>query len=210
MKKIEFIPIGMIFLSIIIGIYLINLVPDIMPTHWNAQGGADSFSNKYIALFLLPAIMLILYTTLTYIPHIAILKKNIKGFIKDYTIFKIVMILFFFGVYIVSLIQSFKPFSMNYFIIPGLAVLFFFVGRLLRNTKRNYFIGFRTPWTLSDNMVWEKTNKAAGSFFQVYSVFTLLGLFIPKYSIWFILLPLFPGIGFLVYYSYLLHKEIKT
>jgi uncharacterized membrane protein len=209
MKKIEILPIALILLSLMIGLYLINLVPDTMPTHWNFEGKADGFSNKYFALFFLPCLMLIIYSLLTYIPYIVVMKKNVNSFIEEYIIFKIIFVIFFFGLYIISLIQSVKPFSMNYFIIPGLAVLFYFVGRLLKRTKRNYFIGFRTPWTLNDNVVWEKTNYMAGKFFQIYAVFTLFGLFIPKYSILIILIPLFPGIAFLIYYSYLLHKKLK-
>ena len=47
---------------------------------------------------------------------------------------------------------------------------------MLNFTKRNFFIGVRTPWTLADEKIWEKTNRLAGRLFWVCGVLALLGL----------------------------------
>ncbi|HIQ49880.1 MAG TPA: SdpI family protein [Nanoarchaeota archaeon] len=39
---------------------------------------------------------------------------------------------------------------------PAFGVLYFYCGILTENAKRNWFIGIRTPWTLSNERVWEK------------------------------------------------------
>jgi uncharacterized membrane protein len=35
----------------------------------------------------------------------------------------------------------------------GIGLLFFYIGILCENAKRNWFIGIRTPWTLSSEIL---------------------------------------------------------
>ncbi|MEK6815976.1 MAG: SdpI family protein [Nanoarchaeota archaeon] len=159
-----------------------NLVPDRMPSHWNAEGEADSYAPKAAALFVLPTILLVLYLILTFITRIEIYKENIKKSETPYFKFRLAFVVFMFGLYVATIIQVLRPFSMNYFIIPAMSFLFLFVSQLLRNIKRNFFIGFRTPWMLSSEKVWDATNKAASRFFMAYSFVILIGLFFPLHS----------------------------
>lgn len=207
-EKREYFLIALVALAFIIGLYLYPYMPDVVPSHWGADGEADGYSCKAFSLFFLPAIILVIYIMLTYIPRIAIYKENIEKFKKAYFRFKIAFVVFMFALYIATLVQTFRPFSMNLFILPGLAFLFFFTGNLLMHAKRNFFIGFRTPWTLSSEKVWNKTNKAAAKFFTVYAFIVLLGLFIPSWAMVFILVPLAIGIPWLIYYSYLLFQKV--
>jgi uncharacterized membrane protein len=62
-------------------------------------------------------------------------------------------------------------------IIPAMAVLFFFIGFFLEKLKRNWFVGIRTPWTLSSDIVWEKTHKLGGNLFKIVALISLTGLF---------------------------------
>jgi uncharacterized membrane protein len=47
-------------------------------------------------------------------------------------------------------------------------VLFFFfaaMGNLLTKVKRNFYMGFRTPWTLASDTVWSMTHRMGGRLF---------------------------------------------
>jgi uncharacterized membrane protein len=51
-------------------------------------------------------------------------------------------------------------------IIPiGIGVLLIVVGNLLPRARPNWFVGIRTPWTLSSDRVWEKTHRFGGRVF---------------------------------------------
>jgi uncharacterized membrane protein len=39
------------------------------------------------------------------------------------------------------------------------------IGNLLPRARPNWFIGIRTPWTLSSDRVWEKTHRVGGRAF---------------------------------------------
>jgi len=58
---------------------------------------------------------------------------------------------------------------------PGLFVLFYYLGILMQHSRRNWFVGIRTPWTLSSDVVWEKTHKRGGLVFKACAVLVLAG-----------------------------------
>lgn len=43
----------------------------------------------------------------------------------------------------------------------GVALLFALIGNLMGKVRRNPFLGFRTPWTLTSEPVWNDTHRVA-------------------------------------------------
>ena len=56
----------------------------------------------------------------------------------------------------------------------GLGVLFIVIGNLLPRARPNWFVGIRTPWTLSSDRVWEKTHRFGGHVFVAAGMLMLL------------------------------------
>ena len=54
--------------------------------------------------------------------------------------------------------------------------LFHYVGVVLEQAKRNWFIGIRTPWTLSSDEVWDRTNALSATLFKWSAVIAFVGL----------------------------------
>lgn len=52
----------------------------------------------------------------------------------------------------------------------GIGLLFIYIGFLFENIKKNWFIGIRTPRTLSSDRVWEKTHKVGAKLFKLAGV----------------------------------------
>ena len=95
--------------------------------------------------------------------------------------------------------------------LPALGLLFIFMGQLISKAKRNFFIGIRTPWTLSSDTVWNQTHRVGGKLFMAAGVLALLGAFFPDAAIWFVMLPIFGVTIFTMVYSYFLYAaEQKT
>ena len=80
-------------------------------------------------------------------------------------------------------------------------------SNLIENAKMNWFIGIRTPWTLSNEDVWDKTNKIGGRFFKIAGFITFLGTFFNRYAIYFILVPILSITAFTVIYSYFEYQK---
>jgi uncharacterized membrane protein len=89
----------------------------------------------------------------------------------------------------------------------GLGFLFYYVGVVCEHSKRNWFIGIRTPWTLSSDRVWEKTHKIGGRLFKAAGVVALIGVFFQRHAVWFILIPVLSVAVYTILYSYLEYQR---
>lgn len=143
-----------------------------IPIHWNAEGEIDGYTGKTgsaifglglsLGLFLL--IYLMPYYSPKYRNHEARFERILPGL-------SFVLILFFALIsiysYIIALYGSSIPINFI-FVIMGL--MFLFLGNLLPKVPRNFFIGIRTPWTLSDEENWHKTHRVGGYLFVISGV----------------------------------------
>ena len=77
----------------------------------------------------------------------------------------------------------------------------------MENSKRNWFIGFRTPWTLSSDRVWKKTNKLAGKLFKISAIIAVLGVLFEQYSFYLLLVPILFSTVYAAVYSYLEYSK---
>jgi uncharacterized membrane protein len=95
----------------------------------------------------------------------------------------------------------------NLVMLPGLAALFYYLGILLENSERNWSIGIRTPWTLSNDIVWKKTNVLGGKLFKFSVLIVLLGLFSSDARFPLLMVYIIGVALFLIIYSYIVFKK---
>ncbi|NUN11122.1 SdpI family protein [Candidatus Micrarchaeota archaeon] len=183
--------------------YAFGLLPDEIATHWNLAGEADGFSGKEY-VFLTPILSLIVLGLLWFLPSIDPLKKNIQSFRNYYDLLVLFLTAFFLYLNIATTGVNLGWFTglTNYMTI-GIGALFVFLGWFLPKTKRSWFIGIRTPWTLSSDVVWKKTQVVGG---YVYASIGVLMILLPSYLMTWIILAIVMSIG-LFAYSYLISRK---
>ena len=76
--------------------------------------------------------------------------------------------------------------------------------------KPNWFMGIRTPWTLSSEEVWNRTHRLAGKIFIVMGLIMILGIFMSGETYW----KIFPIVIIIlvfvpVVYSYLIYQRVE-
>jgi len=211
MRKWEVVPAGIAFLSFVVGIYFYQHMPDEMAIHWNALGQADGYASKSWGFFLLPAFSLLMLLILLAIPKIDPLTENIEKFRKHYDRFLALMSTLFLYLYLLVVLWNMGfRFDLLQLLTPMLGVLFYFTGVLAENAKKNWSIGVRTPWTLSSEIVWDKTNRIFGRLFRVAGVVVGFGLLFPGYALLFMLIPALLVTVFSIVYSYVEYqKQLK-
>ena len=208
MRKSELIIVAIILLSFAIGIYYYPQMPEKLASHWGAQGKVDGYTSKFWGLFLMPIISVGLLLIFILIPRIDPLKSNIQQFRKHYDGFVVLILVFLFYLYLLTIFwNSGYTFNMTIFLSPALAILYYYTGILIENAKRNWFIGIRTPWTLSSDNVWEKTHKIAGKLFKIAGIVALIGVFFKTAAIFFIVVPVIIVSIYTVLYSYLEYQK---
>jgi len=210
MKKMLIGAFFIIVLSFIIGIASYNSLPSTLASHWGSNGNVNGYIPKFWALFLLPLISLGMLLLFYFIPRIDPLKKNYEKFRKYFDSFIFVIILFLFYIYLLTILWNFHVlFNMTTALIPALGFLFIYIGAILRNIKRNWFIGIRTPWTISSDKVWDKTHRLGSILFQISGIIMILGIFFDDFIVYFILVPIIVSAVALVVYSYLEYRKLE-
>ncbi len=211
MSKSTIISLVIILLSFLIGWYVYPMLPDLVATHWNISGQADAYSPKSLGVFSIPLLSLGLLVLFTIIPTIDPLRENIAQFKQTYQWFITVIIGFLFYLYMLVLLWNLGyQLNMSQWLMPAFAVLFYFMGELISKAKQNWFIGIRTPWTLSSESVWEKTHKQVSILFKILAVVTFLGVVFPAIAFWLFIIPVVVITVYSFVYSYIVYKHEHT
>jgi len=141
-------------------------LPEIIPTHWNMDGQPDDWSSRAFGALITPVILLFVWGFARVLPAIDPRGANYAKFGGAFEAIFDSLMLFLLGMHIVLLraglgypvqIQRIAPF--------GIGVLLIVIGNLLPRCRPNWFVGIRTPWTLSSDRVWEKTHRIGGRLF---------------------------------------------
>jgi uncharacterized membrane protein len=185
------------------------LMPEVMASHWNAAGEADGTISRFWGLFLFPLISLGIAALLLAIPKIDPLKANIQKFRSYYYGFIVVFLAYFLYVYILTLVWNLGlRFDFTVAIMPAVGVLMFFIGVLVGKAKRNFFIGIRTPWTLSSEEVWNRTHRLGGRLFKIAGVIIVLLSFAGETAIYIMMGLILVVAVWLIVYSYVLFRRL--
>ena len=210
MRRAIYVGVLLIVLCLIAGIYLYPNMPSEMPSHWNTKGEVDDYMPKFWGLFLMPMIIAVMLVLFTVLPNIDPVRKNLKDFKVYYENFIILVIIFLFYIYLLTLFASIGViFDMTTMIMPALGFLMYFIGGILEKTKPNWFIGIRNPWTLSNKKVWEKTHRRGSVLFKATGLLTIIGMLFHEDAYLFLLIPLLFSVVYLFIYSYLEYKKEK-
>ena len=209
-KTTSIIVLTLIAIAVIAGAVLWNQLPDQVPSQWNANDEVDGTMPRFWGVFLMPLITLGMFGLFLVLPAIDPLKANIAQFRETFNIFIVLIVAFMLYIHGLTLAWGlgYQSFKMSAAMLPFMGILFIAIGYLLRQAKRNFFIGIRTPWTLSSDSVWDKTHQLGSVLFMLSGAFAILGGFLGGMTaFWLMFVPLIGSTLFLVVYSYVLYKN---
>ena len=200
-----------ILAATIASIIIYPSLPEMAASHWNAAGQVDGTMPRFWAAFLMPLISIGLLLLFLAIPAIDPLRANIAQFRSYYNAFIALIIVFLLFIHAVTLGWNlgYDQFNIGNAIVPAVGLIFLFAGVMMAKAKRNFFIGIRTPWTLSNDTVWEETHKLGSKMFIGAGIITILSAFFGEagYSI---MLPVILLTAFVpIVYSYILWRRIS-
>lgn len=165
----------LIFLGLVLGVYFYPSLPDKIPVHWDVNGEIDGYGSKIFGAFALPLINLGMYIMFLVLPYIDPKGKNYAKFDSTYQYLKYLLIVFFLGLEVYTLLLATgvivnKPIYIGIMI----SLLFILLGNVMGRFKYNYFVGFRIPWTLANEEVWRKTHRLAAPLWVIGGIINLL------------------------------------
>jgi len=199
----------LIVVSFALSAFFYNQLPTMLPSHWNVHGQVNGYMPKNIALFIVPALILVFAALFILLPKIDPLRKNYKAFMLYFEGFIFLLVLFLFYIHSLIILAGLGyKINMNYCLVPAISVLFLYIALLMKKAKRNWFVGIRTPWTLSSDLVWKKTHALASKLFVLYAFLFLFVAFFPIFF-WFAMLAVLLLVIALYAYSYFEYAKEK-
>lgn len=178
----KWIPLLVIAVAFVASAAVYQDLPQRMPTHWNLSGEVDGWSSRPWGAFMIPVFLLVMLAVFHLLPKIDPRAPNYAKFRGTYEIVIIAIMVFMLGVQLVILAISLgKNVSVDRVMPIGVGILFMVIGNLLPRMRPNWFIGVRTPWTLSSDRVWDRTHRFGGWLFVAAGALILLtGLVAPQ------------------------------
>ena len=211
---------------VITGIAL-NFMPDTVPMHYDANGVIDRWGSKYENL-LFPIIILAL--TLFWQLFIWGYEKKAAGAktekerkqalsnakmlyivaISMATMYCIMQCFILYGAYVEANIGASHSVvdvaKISCILLGGMFVVF---GSFMPGTKTNGLVGFRTVWSMHNDVTWEKSNRFAGVAMIIVGGLTIItAIFLEAMlATGLMLVYLFISVTLATIYSYRVYKE---
>jgi uncharacterized membrane protein len=192
-----------LLLTAVITLVLYPAMPDVVASHWNAAGDLNGTMPKLPGLALIPLLMGVFCGLLVLLPRIDPLRENYRKFQGYYDGFILVLAVFFFLLQLQIILWGLGiRVSPNLTMPVMIGLLFIYTGFLLEHAEPNWFIGIRTPWTLSSPSVWRKTHAMGAKLFKLAGGVSMIGVLAGTYAWLFILIPAIAVAACTVVYSY--------
>lgn len=145
--------------------------PDEIPMHWNVSGEVDRYGGKGEGLFLLPFIGLGIYLGMRYMPRVDPGRANYARFSGVYSALRAGILLLMAVIHATVLLWAVgRPVNVAAIAPFGVGGLFLLIGGVLGKVRPNWFVGVRTPWTLSSKQSWVRTHRLGGWLFMALGV----------------------------------------
>lgn len=164
-----------------VSIWLYSRLPEMVATHWNLRGTADGYSGRVWAAVAMPLVILGLTGIFNVLPKVDPRHENYAKFLNTYWLIANAVVVFAAVAHAMILANALGYTVQVDRLVPlGVGLLFAFLGNYLTRVEPNWFIGIRTPWTLSSDAVWRKVHRTAGWLFVLGGIVIAVGAFAPR------------------------------
>jgi uncharacterized membrane protein len=134
-----------------------------LPIHYGFDGRANRWAPASIALFLLPAVSALLWVLFAVLPRIDPRGANLRRSAAAYGTIWIAATAVLGLTQLFTIVHAFGvawPASSFFTVVMGGSLIV--IGNVMGKLRWNYTVGIRTPWTLSNERVWDKTHRFGG------------------------------------------------
>jgi uncharacterized membrane protein len=203
MDKYQWLGILLIVATCILTAFSYPQLPEKIDSHWDAEGKANGQMDKFFALIISPIIMVLFFGLFNFLPQIDPKAKNNANFKIQAHLFLVLFLAFLAYIQLLMLAWNLGyAFAFVSAMAPAFGILFFGLGALLEKSEPNWFIGIRTPWTLSNPKVWSVVHEKTGKGYKVAGIIALGGIIFQTVAIWLILVPVILVSGYAIVLSY--------
>ena len=173
--KADALALGMIAAMFLLAAVTWSAAPEQIPVHWNWAGQPDRFGGRFEGLLGLPLAAAGLYALLLFLPRLDPRRKNYEAFAAPFAIIRTAVVGLLLGIDAVVLLWiRGERMHLNAVLAAEIGIALVVMGNYLPKVKSNWFVGVRTPWTLSSEASWRQTHRLAGWLFSLGGLLTFI------------------------------------
>jgi uncharacterized membrane protein len=179
--KTEIMPVVMLAVAVILAGYFYTHFPDRVAGHWNFAGQVDRYTGKAEGVWAIPVLLIAIYGLFLGLPVLDPKRERYADFQKEYLIFRnLIMGLLLFVYTGMGLFNLGYGVNVGKFTAGAVGVMLVVMGKFMGKLKQNWFVGIKTPWTLSSEKVWNKTHRVGGWMFVIFGLTVMAAPWLPE------------------------------
>lgn len=156
----------LVLIALGVSVWLYPQMPARVPSHWDAAGQVNGWVSPFWAVATWPLLMAGTAALLWVLPAISPRRFEIKPFEHTYEVLLLAVEAFLLVVGVcVMLAGAGYAVPIPRVVTLAAGALFMVLGNYMGKLRKNFFVGIRTPWTLANDEVWERTHRLAGWLF---------------------------------------------
>lgn len=156
----------------------------LLPIHWNASGVADGFAEAAPALLWPAAISVLVGVLMAAIPRLEPLQDKLEASapVLRSAWIGVMGLMVYVQVMIAAPVLGWR--IGPDLLLAGVGILFVMIGNALPKSRPSFFVGIRTPWTLTDTDNWIATHRLGGKLMMAAGVLMVVAAFVPLAPEW--------------------------
>jgi uncharacterized membrane protein len=172
-------PVVLVAIAAIASIIVYPKLPDRVPTHFDIRGNPNAYGPRWVPTVIFPVMILLLWGLMRGLPKIDPRRANYAKMQDTWDTLVNVVLTMVTALHLLILAGtagSHVPFVR--FIPAVVGVAFIAIGNILPRAKPNWWFGIRTPWTLSNDRVWERTHRVGGYVMMATGLLAIVSAFL--------------------------------
>ena len=155
-----------------------------VPVHWGVDGQPDGWATALVGFSIMPLITAGIVALFAAVPRIEPRRRNLERSASAYRTTATAVVVFLGLAQVVVVLSSLgRPLPMNTIVGFGIGLLFIVMGNVMATVRSNFMFGVRTPWTLTSDLAWDRTNRLVGRLFVVAGLSLLVLTFVTSAEI---------------------------
>jgi len=208
-RKYYIVGFALVILCFVAAAILYPHLPSRVPAHWNIHGQVDRYGGKWELLAILPGTMLGMMGLMAALPWLSPRHFEVEPFRSTYLYIMVVVVAFLAFVHAMILRAAMSGYmNVPKAIVGGACLLIALLGNVMGKVRRNFYIGFRTPWTIADERVWNATHRLGAKTLFLGGLCGLI-LALARAWPWLCLVSVLAGAFVPVIYSLVYYKQLE-
>lgn len=171
-------PLFLVAIAAIASIIVYPKLPARVPTHFDIRGNPNGFGPRWVPTVIFPVMILALWGIMRGLPKIDPRRANYARMQDTYDLLVNLTLTMVTALHLLALAGAMGTNVPFVRLIPAVVgVSLIAIGNLLPRAKPNWWFGIRTPWTLSNDRVWERTHRVGGYVMTAIGVLAIVSAF---------------------------------